>query len=109
MVRAVNSADSAIGSPGPGPNTPWRRRNWADLTVRSFIAADKRLRVFASGFEQRSEWPEVVVMITAQDESAKDAARELLAGSFSADWDAGWRPLRLGDFLLRLYPESARS
>jgi hypothetical protein len=51
----------------------------------------------------------VVVMITAQDESAKDAARELLAGSFSADWDAGWRPLQLGDFLLRLYPESARS
>jgi hypothetical protein len=48
-------------------------------------------------------------MITAQDESAKEAARELLAGSFCADWDAGWRPLQLGDFLLRLYPERSLS
>jgi hypothetical protein len=79
------------------------------LTVRDSIAVDKRLRVFASGFEPRSERPEVVVMITAQDESAKDAARELLAGSFCADWDAGWRPLQLGDFLLRLYPERSPS
>lgn len=48
-------------------------------------------------------------MITAQDESAKDSARKLLAGSFCADWDAGWRPLKLGDFLLRLYPERSPS
>jgi hypothetical protein len=77
--------------------------------VRDSIAVDERLRVFASGFEPRSECPEVVVMITAQDESAKNAARELLAGSFSADWDDGWRPLQLGDYLLRLYPERSSS
>lgn len=101
--------DAAVESPTPVPSTPWRRRNWADMIVRDSISADKRLRVFASGFEPRSERPEVVVMITAQDESAKDAARELLAGLFCADWDAGWRPLQLGDFLLRLYPERSLS
>jgi hypothetical protein len=101
--------DSAIESSAPSPSTPWRRRNWADLAVRDSIAVDKRLRVFASGFEPRPERPEVVVMITAQDESAKDSARKLLAGSFCADWDAGWRPLKLGDFLLRLYPERSPS
>jgi hypothetical protein len=101
--------NSVIEPSAPAPSTPWRRRNWADSTVRDSIAVDKRLRVFASGFEPRSERPEVVVMITAQDESAKDAARELLAGSFCADWDTGWRPLQLGDFLLRLYPERSPS
>ncbi|MEA2354919.1 MAG: hypothetical protein QOD61_1048 [Solirubrobacteraceae bacterium] len=44
-------------------------------------------------------------MITASEDGAKDAARRLLGNVVNADWDSGWRPLQLGDYLLRLYPD----
>ena len=82
----------------------WRRRNQAELCIRDSIAVDGRLNVFASGF-QPGESPEVVVMITASDDGAKDVARRLLGDLVNADWDSGWRSLQLGDYLLRLYPD----
>ena len=82
----------------------WRRRNQAELHIRDSISADTRLSVFASGFEPGNGSPEVVVMITASEDGAKDAARCLLADVVTADWDSGWRSLQLGDYLLRLYP-----
>lgn len=83
----------------------WRRRNHAELRIRDSISADARLSVFASGFEPGESSPEVVVMITASEDGAKDAARRLLSDLASADWDSGWRSLQLGDYLLRLYPD----
>jgi hypothetical protein len=83
----------------------WRRRNQAELSIRATISADARLSVFASGFAPGDTSPEVVVMITAAEDAAKDAARDLLGTSFAADWDNGWRPLALGDHLLRVYPD----
>ena len=61
--------------------------------------------MFASGFEPGDESPEVVVMITASEDEAKDAARRLLGDLVTADWDSGWRALQLGDYLLRIYPD----
>ncbi len=83
----------------------WRRRNNAELRIRDSISADARLNVFASGFEPGESSPEVVVMITASDDGAKDATQRLLCDLVSADWDSGWRSLELGDYLLRLYPD----
>jgi hypothetical protein len=83
----------------------WRRRNHAELRIRDSIAADGRISVFASGFEPGQTSPVVVVMITARGDGAKDAARRLLGDLVSADWDRGWRPLQLGDYLLRVYPD----
>jgi hypothetical protein len=83
----------------------WRRRNQGELRIRNSISADARLSIFASGFEPGDESPTVVVMITASEDGAKDAARRLLGNVVNADWDSGWRPLQLGDYLLRLYPD----
>jgi hypothetical protein len=96
---------AVLESSSPSPDTPWRRRNRAEFNIRESIAGDRRLRVFASGFAPGRDELEVVVMITAEDEAAKDAARDLLGETVQADWELGWRSLQLGDYLLRLYPE----
>lgn len=82
----------------------WNRRERADEVVRMSIGSDERLNVFGVGFTSPDEGREAFVTITARDEAAREAARDLLADVAVADWDA-WRRLQLGDWMLRVYPE----
>lgn len=71
--------------------------------VREIIATDQRLNIFASAW--RADTEEVVVLITARDQSAREAARVLLCDEAKADWAQGWRPLALGDAVIEIRPE----
>lgn len=91
-------------SPPPSPDvTPWTRRSSAELTIREMISGDQRLNIFASAW--RADLNEAVVLITARDEGAREAAQTLLKKVAYADWTDGWRQLDLGDALIELRPE----
>lgn len=87
----------------------WRRRNDAERRVREAIDRTAGLTVFGTGFDFSGDGGgEFFVTLTAADEAAKQAATDLLNGSSGLDkieWDHGWRRFKLGDWMIRLYPE----
>jgi hypothetical protein len=87
------------------------RRNRAELAVRDRLGEDPGIYIHRSRLSEPADGagPEVIVSVIARDELARKRAEQLLAdvaGFPAQEWAERWRPLDLGDSLVRLYPES---
>jgi hypothetical protein len=106
MVRESVAVESAADRRGHIQ----ARRNDAERIVRA------RLEHVDDVYVDRSSWRRVdaelqpfVAIIARHDEARSDARRALesIAGLTAEEWRRAWMPLDLGDFMIRVYPDTS--